>query len=821
MRCVDDWTSAYFQPVPFLVADTRFFLCTVQDSASFGVARVAFKRMFTSLLELGTRTAAVSDCCAGEVFVQSEPRQGEITVILKSFFFVSPLMAALAVSASIPALPAMAADPSHAGGSEETAGQLSEVVVTARKRTESLENVPAAISVVSGDAMLQNHDLVLQDYYTTVPGLSITDAGAGGSVSIAIRGLSTGSGGNATVGITIDDVPIGTTNTALISGSGFIPQLDPSDIQRIEVLKGPQGTLYGASSMGGVLRYVTAAPDLRDTSGRVEVDGSAVPGGGRGYGVRGSVNIPLIEDTFAVRVSAFDRHDPGFVNDPSQGKNNVNGTEVSGGRLDSLLSITPDLSIRLAALIQRTEGSDGTVDTNLQYQPISGNLNQTRIPGTGEYSLEYQLFTGTLNYRTPLFDVTNILAYSSLNNYSDSDASNTFGGAAEFIYGVPTSAATILEKSSKFSEELRLSSIAGSKLDWQLGAFYTSENSAPNIGLFYGNEPSTGASIGLLYSYPFAANYDEYAAFGDLTYHVTDRVDVQVGGRESHNHQHFNQDVTGPLEGGESILGVGSHDNSFTYLVTPQLRLSDSIMTYARFASGYQPGGPNTPSTPTAGVPQTFGPSTTTNYELGVKMRLFDRRLSIDADIFYIDWSKIQLTGSTPAGFTYVFNGGKAKSQGAEVSAELRPLDKLTLSAAFAYVDALLTNNVGAGFPGASGDSLPYSSKYSASLSADHRFHVAGSVDGFAGATAAYVGKRYEGFPPLLGAPQPLIPSYTYANVQGGILTHGLTVTAFVKNVTNKLGILSSQAFYPNPNGSIRTAVLTPRTVGLSLEKQF
>jgi iron complex outermembrane recepter protein len=129
------------------------------------------------------------------------------------------------------------------------------------------------------------------------------------------------------------------------------------------------------------------------------------------------------------------------------------------------------LSIRLAALIQRTEGSDGTIDTNLQYQPISGDLNQSRIPGTGDYSLEYQLFTATLNYHTAVFDVTNIAAYSSLNNFSDTDVSNTFGAAADYVYGVPGAVATILEKSSKFSEELRLSSLVGSKLDWQLGAF--------------------------------------------------------------------------------------------------------------------------------------------------------------------------------------------------------------------------------------------------------------------------------------------------------------------------------------------------------------
>jgi iron complex outermembrane receptor protein len=140
----------------------------------------------------------------------------------------------------------------------------------------------------------------------------------------------------------------------------------------------------------------------------------------------------------------------------------------------------------------------------------------------------YQLYSATLNFRSDLFDVTSITAYSSLNNYSNSDISNSFGPAAFFVFGVPgpTASASILEKSSKFSQEVRLSSPNAShtQFDWQLGAFYTSENSAPNVGLFYANDPMTGAPLGLLYSYPFAANYDEYAAFGDVTYHFTDRL---------------------------------------------------------------------------------------------------------------------------------------------------------------------------------------------------------------------------------------------------------------------------------------------------------
>jgi iron complex outermembrane receptor protein len=719
---------------------------------------------------------------------------------------------------------AEAAETASSSSTDTTTGPgLEEIVVTARKRTESLENVPVAISVVSADAMLQNNQLSLQDYYTSVPGLSITDFGNNGKVAITVRGMSTGTTGNPTVGITIDDVPVGTSQTALINGTGYIPELDPADLQRVEFLKGPQGTLYGASSMGGVMRYVTAVPDVTKTSGHVEVDGSVIPDGGAGYGVRAGVNVPVIPDILAVRGSFFDRHDPAWVDDPAHNESNVNGVDVYGGRLDTLYRAADNFSVRVSAMIQRQEGDgDSTVDTNASYQPVTGYYDQNRLPGTGNYANETQLYTATLNFQSDVANITSITAYSKFRDDENDDVTESYGQYADLIFGVPGSAANIVLASSKFSEEFRVSSPTGGNWDWQLGAFYTSEDNGPNDGLFFANNLQTGANAGLLLNYPFYAHYHEYAGFGDVTYHFTNRFDLQFGARESHNWQDFSQDITGPLEGPAYLLSVKSDDSSFTYLVTPEFRISDDIMTYVRIATGYMPGGPNTPSAPNASIPAVFGPSTTVNYELGVKSRLLDRRLSIDADVFYIDWSKIQLTGFTPAGFTYAFNGGKAKSEGVELSTEFKPIGGLTLSAAAAYIDAVLVNNAGAGFPGVSGDWLPFSSRYSANISADERFALTGAIQGFIGGDVSYVGKRYEGFPPSLGEPQPLVPSYTYGNVHTGFAVNGYTVTAFVKNVTNDRGVLSTQQqFAPATTLPLHTAFITPRTVGISILKQF
>lgn len=327
---------------------------------------------------------------------------------------------------------------------------------------------------------------------------------------------------------------------------------------------------------------------------------------------------------------------------------------------------------------------------------------------------------------------------------------------------------------------------------------------------------------------PFAGTYDEYAGYLNLTYHFTDQFDVQLGGRDEHSRQVYEQNFTGLAvgpPGPDYHLTTRSNDGSFTYLVTPRFRLSDSVMAYARVASGYQSGGPNTPFTPNSPIHSTFAPSTTVNYELGIKSRLFNRRLSIDADIYYIDWSKIQLVGITPQITSYLFNGGRAKSQGLEIAAEFKPIDNLTLGAAAAYTDAKLTSNAGHGSPGVAGDPLPFSSKLNGSVSIEDLFSVSHSVNGFVGATTSYVGARNEGFgfPTGPGQPQARIPSYAYANLRAGVATKGYSVTAFAKNVTNERGVLNIIQYSGDTSttGVWRTAIITPRTIGISMSKEF
>jgi len=209
---------------------------------------------------------------------------------------------------------------SESGQRQET---LAEVVVTAQKKTERLQDVPVPVSAISADVLTARNQVRMQDYAREVPGFSLDTTGDGYS-TLAIRGLTTGPGfTNATVGITVDDVPYG-SSIGITYGPQLSPDLDPAQLQRVEVLRGPQGTLYGASSLGGLLKYVTKDPSLSQLKANVQSSGNFVEDGGTGYAFRGSVDLPLITDTLGVSISAFKRRDPGFVDNPTEHRTNVN-----------------------------------------------------------------------------------------------------------------------------------------------------------------------------------------------------------------------------------------------------------------------------------------------------------------------------------------------------------------------------------------------------------------------------------------------------------------------------------------------------------------
>jgi iron complex outermembrane receptor protein len=556
------------------------------------------------------------------------------------------------------------------------------------------------VTVLSAQALIDTNELRLEDYFALVPGLNVTTDDYGVPM-ITIRGLSTGPGTNPAVAIVVDDVPFGSSTSNANAQS--VPDFDPSDLVRVEVLRGPQGTLYGASSLGGLLKYVTIDPSTAGLSGRVQVGTSSVYNGAElGYNVRGSVNVPL-SDTLAIRTSGFIREDPGYIDNPVLGINGINKELVRGGRFAALYKPSEAFSLKLSALVQYTslEGlpyADAPLDSN-----GGESLQQNRLRGTGQTDSTLEAYSATLTGKLGGVDIISLSGYN-INKYSDTfDSTPTFGSITQYGlpgtnfngFGVPGTLTIGLINTDKFSQEIRLSAPIGQRVEWLVGAFYEHESSATNVDLLAVN-PSTAAVAGTAYQGGSPSTYAEIAGFTNLTFHVTDQFDLQVGAREGQNKQslaqHFFAGPFVPLFYGVqppfSYPTFYAKDNSFTYLVTPEFKVSSDFMVYARLASGYRPGGSNL----AAGVPSSYKPDTTENYELGIKADFLHHALSIDASLYYIDWKDIQISLFDQTTTTsYLGNGARAKSQGVEFSVESRPLKGLTISSWVSWNDAVIT----------------------------------------------------------------------------------------------------------------------------------
>lgn len=701
-------------------------------------------------------------------------------------------------------------------GSQNGQG-LDEVLVTAQKRSERLQDVPVPVTAVGADDLLQSSQVSLQDYYSKIPGLNVTPADRGSPI-VSIRGITSGDYSNPTVGVVIDDVPFGASTLYALGEQ--VPDFDPSDLARIEVLRGPQGTLYGVSSLGGLLKYVTVDPSTDGFSGRLQATGDSVHNGSElGYGFRGAVNIPL-GDTLAVRASAFTRSDPGYIDDPAHGLDGVNRGASTGGRLAALWKPSDTISLKVTALFQHSETNGSS---HVDIEPGLGDLQQDDAPGTGWVRKNLEAYSAILTAKLGMLDLTSLTGYS-VSSFKDAfDYTTTFSTFSEEEFG--GSGTPLLDniRTSKVSQELRLSAPIGTQFEWMLGLFYTHEGNNVSQAITAENF-TTGVYAGTWENSYQPSTYEEYAAFVDLTYHFTDQFDVQVGGRESQNRQSYSETSFGPYNPlfvgvTESFVypQVDSKENSFTYLVTPRFKVNPDLMVYARLASGFRAGGPNINAF-AFGAPNHFDPDKTQNYEVGTKADFLDHRLTLDTSVYYIDWKSIQLLLFNPQLGGYFANAGRAKSEGVEFSVQARPVGGLTISSWIAWNNAELTE----GFPSTStayglpGNRLPYSARLSGSLSFNEEIPIHGELSGFFGSTVSYIGDREGPFGAT--AQRQDLGGYARTDAEAGLRYGSWQGNLFVNNITDRRGLLDGGVGTFNPFAFI---YIQPRTVGVSIAKAF
>jgi iron complex outermembrane receptor protein len=501
---------------------------------------------------------------------------------------------------------------------------------------------------------------------------------------------------------------------------------------------------------------------------------------------------------------------------------NVNDGHKSGGRASLLAAPTDDLTIRVTAISQHSSYSGtNVVDVNpVTLRPLYGDLTQERSLAEPS-NFKYENYNATIDWNAGPLRVLSSTSYGVVTTDTDSDVTPLYGGlAGEIFGGAPGALIDDNVGLKKLTQEIRLTSAASDLLEWQVGGYYTRETGELNEHLNAVTLP--GATLlGLLEQPLIDSVYKEEAGFGDLTYHLNQQFDIQVGGRYSHNEQTAVQTTNfNPLLSPAPVVVNGnSSGNVVTYSVAPRWQVDANTMVYGRVSSGYRPGGPNVipPGTP-ATVERQYGADKTTNVELGVRSTLLDRTLSLDVAAFHVDWKNIQLFEEVD-GFGINGNGGTARSDGLEWTVGYAPLHGLTFQWTGAYTDAKLTSDAPA-LNAVSGAELPYAPKWGTSLDGVYEWPLFASYKGFAGATWSFVGSRTSDFASSAAAVpgQIALPSYNTTAVRLGIENDRYRASLYGKNLSDARGITD---FESSGSPYSEVTVIQPRTIGIVLSAKF
>jgi iron complex outermembrane receptor protein len=738
---------------------------------------------------------------------------------------------AVLVAASLGPFASWAQQSAEVSGSE-----LQEVIVTAAKRTENLQTVPVSVTALSSATIETQGITNFSDYLGRVPGLANDSGGAEGHGNTILRGLNTGYYATSpTVGFYVDDTPYSPSSSA--SGGTIInPGLGLVDLDHIEVLKGPQGTLYGASTLGGLIKMVTTPPDLNSTSGSVQADGSSATGGGLGFGLEGILNLPIIPGYLAVRASVFEREAPGYMTNTTLDTTDRGGGRKEGGRITFRWVPQENLDIRLSAFLQSLDinGWDNEF-VNLQtLAPIAGNYTY-QAPYEPTFHTTYEVYNLSINY--VMGSIGKLTNSTSYNAYADREVVDftPYAGSVLNSYApepVPADAKVLLfwgPTLKKFTDELRFSSNRIGPFEGLAGLYFTREQTTfPNTlinAIPPSYQPIPGPS-GLIQQSALPATYKESAAFADLTYYLTEGIDLTVGGRYSHNEQDEEVGTTG-FTGSGYFDSVRTSGTDITYQAALRWRVIEELNTYARVATGYRPGGAQSAQ----GIPgdTSFKPDTDTTYEIGLKGLWLDKTLRTNLAVYYTQWKNIQITSLPPNGLEgdYVIsNAGRATVKGVEFETQYVPINRLTLGATLAYTESTLVSispEASAVTGAQAGDSLPYTPKWAGSATADYVRPLNTDLNATVGATYRYQGTKISDYPADPNNTGVAIPAYRTADVRAGLSWSRYTAQFRVANVFGERGIdtVADQRYSPTVNAPAWAVLIPPRTYTVAFSASF
>lgn len=692
---------------------------------------------------------------------------------------------------------------------------LEEILVTAEKRGEvSIMDTSFAISAISGSSIEMQGLTKASDILSQVPGVSPATANEN-ITTIQIRGVS-GLVGDSTVGYYLDDLPYTQV------GQVFVPELNPFDLARAEVLRGPQGTLYGASSQGGTVRIITNDPVMNEFSGKLDLGYSNTDGGGDSYQTQGALNIPIVDDLLAARVVASKVDREGFIDLPLTGEDDYNGFESETYRAKLLFTPTEKLSIKGSFWHNTIEGGRMEANEDYEFFPAFAVFDPVTFAPVGaqpvtaaqlDSSTEFDLYGLTVEY-----DFENVTLYSS----------SSWIDASQFlqlnIYGVPLELP--LENDS-FSQEIRLSSNGNNNLSWTVGAFYLDMEQDQGL-----NSGFVLDGIGEFISPASRTNLtsEQWAIFGEVSYQFSETLSVLFGARyfeDDRTAEDLLPSITGPL----GMLGIPAKRGESFSKPTGRVNVSwtpnDDSLYYLNIAQGFRSGTANAGTSVLSGVISGIPVDAFTDeedlisYEVGGKITLAESGWSIEAAAYYLDWQDvITLLGvispitNTPINFSE--NAGDVEGIGAEINLVYGGVEGLMLQ----FGGNVNQTEYQEDLPGAgieSGDQVAFAPEVTWSASATYNWDIgARGLRAMAFFGAQFVDERADyalGFPPVSS------DSVTLAQARIGVQGKGWTIYLTGENIFDEDAAVTNLA--TNANVGLPPSRPRPRTFGVNLQFDF
>jgi outer membrane receptor protein involved in Fe transport len=696
--------------------------------------------------------------------------------------------------------------PGAAAQFAEAPVRLEEVVVTATKRAEKLSDVPLAVQALTADELQKQGARTFDDYARSVAGLQYVSTGAGRD-QIFMRGIAAPQGYigmQSAIGVYLDDVPI--------SEGLNQPDLNLYDIDRVEVLRGPQGTLYGSASMGGTIKLVTNKPDTHRLSAFADADVSYTEHGSANGQYNAVFNLPVATDLAAIRGVFYGRNPSGYLSNPLLDHSHVNDENTYGGRLAVRLTPRDDLTIDLTGMYQRTDqGAYNRVDS------VNGDVNAlTQYRHFDEHFRDKStVMNAAVQYHGSSFDLVSSSSYNRRTRAEGDD----FTGLDLFGDLALTPSLQIYHTRS-FTQEFRANSARPGWIGWLAGAyfsnvrndFFQSVDSSDGIALF--GLPTDNVAI-----LQQSATTRELAGFGEASIRPFAAFTITAGLRYDTVKLDANSARSGLIFGGL----LADEANTSQHEVIPKLNLSYKLqdaLVYAQASKGFRIGGLNVTFQPTGDgfvFPRAYAPDSLWNYELGWKASMLNGALSVDADAFLINWKNIQLD-LQHAGYDYLTNAGDARSKGVELQVTARPARSWSLGGQLTYTDSHLTTTTPG--VGTQGDRVPFVPRISASGFVEYHAALGRLGAGLARLDVQRVGTAYTGFG---SANNFVYGGYTITNVRVGTDIDGSDIALYAKNLFDERARLFADPYqggYPGVD-PVAYTIVRPRTVGIEVSHKF